>query len=73
LTAKRPPGLSAEGLAQHGVLVRPEVDHAVGDQDIGRVIGQGDLLDRALQEPDVLGAGLLPVALGRREHLVGHV
>ena len=43
----------AEGLAQHAVLVGREVDDAVGDDDVHRVVGQRDVLDLALEELDV--------------------
>jgi len=38
----------AEHLGQHLRLVDAQVDHAVGDHDIDRAVGQGNILDRAL-------------------------
>ena len=69
-----PAGLQhAEGLAQDAVLVRRQVDHAVGNDHVHRVVGQRDVLDLALQELDVLDARL-PLVLARQgQHLVGHV
>ena len=73
-TAKRPPGSQhAEGFAQHAVLVGGEIDDAVGDDDVDGVVGQRDVLDFALQELDVVDAGLALVFAGKREHVVGHV
>ena len=55
----------ARGLAQHLRLVAGEVDHAVGDHDVDGRVGERQLLDVALDELDVLDAGLLRV--GARE------
>ena len=63
----------AEGLAQHGIFVAREIDHAVGDDHVHRVVRQRNGLDRALQELDVRGAGLPLVLPRERQHLVGHV
>ena len=53
-TAKRPPGFSTRNAsAQHPVLVGRQVDDAVGDDDVDRIVRQRDLLDLALQELDV--------------------
>ena len=49
-------------LAEHRGLVGREVDHAVGDHDVDRGVGERNVLDRALQELDVLDAGLALVA-----------
>jgi hypothetical protein len=54
-------------------LSAAEVDHAIRDDDVDRVVGKGDLLDFALQELDVRRSGLLLVLSGKREHFVGHV
>src|SRR5262249_51501572 len=51
-------------LPQHLALVRREVDDAVRDDDVDRVARQRDLLDLALEEADVFGAGFGLVALG---------
>jgi hypothetical protein len=63
----------AVDLGEHGRLVDRQVDHAVGDHHVDRGGGQGDLLDVALEEGDVAGAGLVSVAAGEGEHLLGHV
>ena len=63
----------AERLGQHAVLVGREVDHAVRDDDVDRVVGQRNVLDLALQELDVLQAGLPLVLARQRQHLVRHV
>ena len=49
-------------LAEDLRLVAGEVDHAVGDDHVDRVVGQRDVLDRALDELDVLDPGLALVA-----------
>ena len=73
-TAKRPPGLSTRNASlQHPVLVRREIDDAVRDDDVDRVIGKRDVLDFALEELDVFDARLLLVLPSKCEHLVGHV
>ena len=63
----------AGDLGEDGALVGGEVDDAVADDDVDRLGRQRDRLDVALEELDVGGAGLGGVALGEREHLVGHV
>ena len=60
-------------LAEDRGLVGREVDHAVGDDHVDRVVGQRHRLDRSLQELDVLDPGLALVGPGQLEHLVGHV
>ena len=62
-----------ERLAQHAVLVAGEVDDAIGNDHVDRVVRQRDVLDLALQERHVLEAALALVLLGDGEHLVGHV
>ncbi len=66
-------GQDAEHLGEHGRLVGGQVDDAVGDDDVDRVRGQRDGLDRALEELDVGGSSLLLVGQGQRQHLLGHV
>jgi hypothetical protein len=63
----------AERLAQDGVLVVRQVDDAVGDDDVDRIVWQRDALDRALQEFDVGRAGLALILARQRQHFVGHV
>ena len=73
-TANRPPGLSTRNASAITFrLSRGEVDDAVGDDHVHRGIGERDRLDVALQELDVLDAGLALVLAGERQHLVGHV
>src|SRR5207247_69759 len=47
----------AGDLRQHGRLVRGEVDHAVGDDDVDRGGGERDRFDHALEEDRVADAG----------------
>ena len=50
---------SARGRPRAGrVLVGGEIDHAVGDDDVDGIGGQRDRFDRALEELDVVRAGL---------------
>ena len=63
----------AKRLAQHAVLVARKIDHAVRDDHVDRIVGQRDIFDLALEELDVLRAGLALVLAREREHLVGHV
>ena len=50
-----------------------EVDYAVRDDDVDRVVGERDVLDVALDELDVVDARFGGVRAGELEHLVGHV
>ena len=63
----------ARDLAEDRRLVGGQVHDAVADHDVDRIRGQRDRLDVALEELDVGGLRLGGVALGKREHLVGHV
>ena len=50
----RPPGAKhPEHFREHGRLVCGQIDHAVGDHDVDRGIGQRNVLDGALHELDV--------------------
>src|SRR4029077_6825184 len=62
-----------EHLSDHLRLVDRQVDHAVADHHVHRLIRQRDGFDGALEELDVAGAGLGGVGPGKIEHLVGHV
>ena len=62
-----------EGLAQHSVLIGREVDDAIGDDYIHGVIGKGNLFHLALEEFNILHAGLAPVLARQGQHVVGHV
>ena len=64
---------NAEGLAQDAIFVGGEIDDAIGDDDVDRVVGQGNVFDFALEEFDVFDAGFALVLAGQREHLIGHV
>ena len=66
-------GQHPEHLADHRRLVGGQVDHAVGDHHVDRAVRQRDVLDLALHELHVVGAGLDRVRPGQGEHLVGHV
>ena len=60
-------------LAEDAGLVGAQIDDAVGDDHVDRVVGKRDVLDRALDEFDVLDPGLALVLPRQLEHLVGHV
>ena len=60
-------------LAEDGWLVGRQVDDAVADDHVDALGRERDRLDLALEELDVVGAGLGGVAPGQAEHLVGHV
>ena len=63
----------AKRLAQDAVLVGREIDDAVGDDDVDRVVGQGNVFDLAFEKLDVFDACLALVFAGQGEHVVGHV
>src|SRR3954469_7458912 len=63
----------ASDLGEYRALVRREVDDAIADYDVDRVVWQRDVLDVPAQELDVGCAGLGDVLLGQAQHLVGHV
>ena len=63
----------AKRLAEDRVLVRREVDHAVGDDHVDLGVGQWNGLDLAVHESHVGRAQRLLVALGQLEHSRGHV
>ena len=73
-TANRPPGRSTRAASASTLsLVAGQVDDAVGDDHVDRRVGQRDVLDVALEELDVVDAGVRGVRARQREHLVGHV
>ena len=73
-TARRPPGLQhPKRFAQNAILVGREIDDAVGDDHVHGLVGQGNALDFALEELDVLDARFALVLARQRQHLVGHV
>ena len=49
-------------LGEHRRLVGRQVDHAVGDDDVDRRGGQGNVLDLALEELDIGRADALALA-----------
>ena len=63
----------AEGFAQDLVLVGREINHAIRNDDIDGVVGQGNVFDFALQKLDVLDSGLALVLAGEGQHFIGHV
>ena len=74
LTAKRPPGRSTRaasrktcGLSPERLMTQLEMITSTESS------GSGIVLDRALEELDVLDPGLALVSAGELEHLVGHV
>ncbi len=60
-------------LAEDGGLVWHQVDDAVGDDDIGAFVVQGQVVDIAFQIGDVGEPGLVAQALGLFALRVGHV
>ena len=60
-------------LAQDAILVGREIDDAVRDDHVDRIVGQRDMFDFALEELDVGRAGLALVIARERQHVVGHV
>ena len=73
-TAKPAAGAKhASRLVDDLALVGGEVDDAVGDDDVDAGVGEGHVLEVALDELDVLDAGVCGVGAGELEHLVGHV
>ena len=64
---------NAESLAQHPVFVGGKIYHAIGNDDIDGVVGQGNAFDLALEKFDVLNAGLALVLPGEGQHFIGHV
>jgi hypothetical protein len=62
-----------EDLREDGVLVRNEVDDAVGDRDVEAFRCERELLDLSLDEVDVRRAHLRRRGSGPGEHLRGHV
>ena len=63
----------AKRLPQHPALVGGKIDHAVRNHHVHRVIGQGDILDLALEKLDVCHPGLSLIFAGQGQHVVGHV
>ena len=73
-TANRPPGFSTRKASrENAIFVGREIDDAVRDDDIDRVVGQRDVLDFAFQELDIGDARLLLVFARQRQHVVRHV
>src|ERR1700693_2675024 len=62
-----------EGLGQHLVFIRGEVDHAVGDNDIHRIVRQRDGFDLSLQKLHVARPGLGFVLVRQSQHFISHV
>src|SRR6266498_1647491 len=60
----------AKRFPQHPILVTRQVDHAVRDDDVHRVVGQRNALDLALEKFDIGETALAPVLFREFEHLV---
>src|SRR5207248_6402412 len=63
----------AVDLREHRLLVGNEVDYAVRDDDVERLVGDGQRLDQGLVQPDVRETHLAGTGLGPLEHRGGHV
>jgi hypothetical protein len=63
----------AEGLAEDLGLVRRQVDHAVGDDHVGGVVGHRQVLDFAQAKLDVRERALLGIGAGLADHGRRHV
>ena len=73
-TAKRPPGFNTRKASRENtIFVGGEIDDAVRDDDIDRVVRQRNVLDFALEELDIGDAGLPLVFTRQRQHVVRHV
>ena len=73
-TANRPPGFKTRNASRNTrSLSRGQVDDAIGDDHIDRVVGQGDVFDFAFQKLHILDAGLALVLAGERQHFIGHI
>ena len=57
--------LHAKGLGQDAPLVDGEIDHAVGDDDVDRGVGQRDLFDVALEDSTFRAPALRLFSLAR--------
>ena len=64
---------NTERFTKYAVFVTREIDHAVGNDDIDRVVGQGNVFDFPFEELDVLHTRLALVLASQGEHFVGHV
>src|SRR5580692_8957717 len=63
----------AEGFTQNFIFVGGEIDYAVGNDDVDRIVGQRDVFDFTFQEFDIVDGGLAFVVVGEGQHFVGHV
>jgi hypothetical protein len=70
---RRPPGLRTKRVSKYRRLVRREVDHAVGDDHVDRVIRHRQVLYLAQPELDVRFAGCPRYLASLTHHLRGHV
>src|SRR5437870_1145917 len=62
-----------KGFAQNAVLVCREIDHAIGNDDVDRIVREWNLFDLTLEKFDVFDTGLLLILTRKREHFVRHV
>src|SRR5271170_7135602 len=67
-TANRP-----KGFTENAIFVGGEIDDAVRDDNVDRVVGQRDVLDLTFQELDIRDSRLLLVFTRERQHIVRHV
>ena len=74
VTAKRPPGRSTRAASRKTAGLSPErLITQLEIIDVDGIVRERDILDRSLQELDVLHPGLALIAPRQLEHLVGHV
>src|SRR5688572_24683624 len=63
----------AKRLFQYLVLICRKIDHAVGDDDVYRVIRQRNALDFPFEEFDILNISSLLILASQCQHLIGHI
>ena len=66
-------GEHPEGLTEHALLVRGQVDDAVAEDDVDAGVGHGEMLDLAETDGDVVGTDLAHVLSRPLDHGGGHV
>src|SRR4029077_1407297 len=63
----------AKGLAQNPVFVHGEIDDAVGDDHVHRIVGQRNMFNLAFQELNVLQSRFANVFVGQGKHFISQV
>jgi hypothetical protein len=63
----------AEGFAERAILVGGEIDDAVRNDHVDRIVRQRHMLDFPLEELDVCRARLALIFARERQHAVRHV